>query len=123
MANILVVEDELLLRDVLFETLTGRGYSVSMAGDAEKAMSLAKEVQPDVALIDIQLPKESGLSLTIRLKELYPSLSIIIMTGFPSLDSAVNALKNGASEYIIKPFRLVELNNTIKKYLSAENAL
>ena len=117
MKKILVVDDELLLRDVLYDHLSRQGYDVILAPDAAKAYEMSVENKPQLALIDIKLPKESGIELTIKLKELYPDLIIIIMTGYPSLDTAVNAMKNGASEYIIKPFRLIELNKTIKKYI------
>ncbi|MCL2063705.1 MAG: response regulator [Candidatus Cloacimonetes bacterium] len=117
MTKILVIDDELIFRDVMYDYLTRQSYEVLLADDAAKALEVAKEVKPDLALVDIRLPKESGIDLTVKLKELYPDLIIVIMTGYPSLDTAVNALKNGASEYIIKPFRLVELNKIIEKYV------
>jgi len=116
MKKILVVDDELLLRNVLFDFLTQQQYEVLLAPDAEKAYELLRDVKPDLALVDIQMPKVNGIELTLKLKEMYPDLIIIIMTGYPSLDTAVNAMKNGASEYIIKPFRLIELKNMITKY-------
>jgi len=117
MKKILVVDDELLLRDVLYEHLTHQGYEVYLAGDAIKAFELAETYHPQLALVDIKLPKESGIELTVKLKEQYPDIFVIIMTGYPSLDTAATAMKNGASEYIIKPFRLLELNKIIKKYI------
>lgn len=115
MTKILVVDDELLLRDVLYDYLTRQGYEVVLAADAEKAIDLVEKTNPQIALIDIKLPKTSGIELTRVLKNMNSELCIIIMTGYPSLDTAVNAMNNGASEYIIKPFRLDELNRTIKK--------
>ncbi|MCK9330723.1 MAG: response regulator [Candidatus Cloacimonetes bacterium] len=121
MTKILVVDDELLLRDVLHDYLTRQGYEVVLAGDAEKALESAEKHKPNLALIDIKLPKTSGIELTKQLKSSYPDLCIIIMTGYPSLDTAVNAMQNGAEEYIIKPFRLDELNKTIKKHIVDDN--
>lgn len=118
MIKILVVDDELLLRDVLFDYLSRQGYEVILAGDAEKAVEMVEQYKPDLALVDIKLPKSSGIELTRILKNMSSELCIIIMTGYPSLDTAVNAMQNGASEYIIKPFRLDELNKTIKKYIN-----
>ena len=121
MTKILVIDDELLLRDVLHDYLTRQGYEVSLAGDAEKAIEIAEKVKPELALVEIKLPKTSGIELTQILKKMYPDLCIIIMTGYPSLDTAVNAMQNGAAEYIIKPFRLDELNKTIKKHIVVDD--
>jgi len=115
--KILVVDDELLLRDVLFDYLNRQGYEVSLAPDAEKALEMTENYVPDIALIDIKLPKTSGIELTKLLKQSYPDLPIIIMTGYPSLDTAINAMENGANEYIVKPFRLDELTRTINKHI------
>ena len=122
MTKILVVDDELLLRDVMHDYLSRQSYDVFLAADVEKALELAGQHSFQIALIDIKLPKTSGIELTSELKSKYPELSIIIMTGYPSLDTAVQAMKNGAAEYIIKPFRLDELNKIIKKYIIAENS-
>jgi len=117
MTKILVVDDELIFRDVMYDFLNRQGFEVALADDAAKGFEQAKNDKPDIALVDIRLPKESGIDLTLKLKELYPDLIIVIMTGYPSLDTAVEAIKNGASEYIIKPFRLVELKKIITKYV------
>ena len=118
MTKILVVDDELLLRDVLHDYLTRGGYEVILASDADKAIELVEHHKPQIALIDIKLPKTNGIELTKILKEKEPDLAIIIMTGYPSLDTAVNATKYGAAEYIIKPFRLDQLSGTINKLLT-----
>ncbi|MCB5249600.1 MAG: response regulator [Candidatus Cloacimonadales bacterium] len=120
--KILVVDDELLLRDVLYNFLDRLGYDVDVAPDAEKALEIAKVNKPDIALVDIKLPKASGIELTQQLKNMYKDLPIIIMTGYPSLDTAINAMENGANEYIVKPFRLDELTRTINKYLPEINS-
>ena len=116
MTKILVVDDELLLRNVLHDYLTRNNYEVFPVDDAEKAIEVAAAERPELALVDIKLPRSSGIELTKELKAVLPDLTIIIMTGYPSLETAVNAMKNGATEYIIKPFRLDELNKIIKKY-------
>ncbi|HPY96982.1 MAG TPA: response regulator [Candidatus Cloacimonadota bacterium] len=121
--RILVVDDELLLRDVLYNYLNRQGYDVIVAPDAEKGIEVARDNEPDIALVDIKLPKASGIELTLQLKTLYPDLPIIIMTGYPSLDTAVNAMDNGANEYIVKPFRLDELTKIIHKYLPDKNPM
>ena len=116
MTKILVIDDELLLRNVLHDYLTRREYEVFPVDDVDKALEVAAAEKPSIALVDIKLPKSSGIELTKELKAILPDIVIIIMTGYPSLDTAVNAMKNGATEYIIKPFRLDELDKIIKKY-------
>ena len=118
--KILVVDDELLLRDVMYDYLIRKGYDVYLASDGFKALEIAKKNKFDLALIDIKMPKMSGLELTKKLKEKYPNRNIIIMTGYPSLNTAVTAIKNGANEYIVKPFRLEELNKIIKMNINAD---
>jgi len=118
MTKILVVDDELLIRDILYESLASYGYEVISAYDAENAESLLEKHQPAVALIDINLPKTSGVDLTKRLKQLKPDLLVIIITGYPSFDTVVSSTNYGASAYIIKPFRLDDLHKTIQKLLN-----
>lgn len=122
--RILVVDDELLLRDVLYDFLTKKGYTVYSVSDGFKAVETIKEKNKvdseeriQLALIDIKMPGMSGLELTTELKKLDPNLGIIVMTGYPSIDTALTALKNGALEYIVKPFRLDELKRIIDKNL------
>ncbi|MDD3052182.1 MAG: response regulator [Candidatus Cloacimonetes bacterium] len=115
MKKILVVDDELLLRDVLYDYLSRNGYDVVLAADGYRALELIEKENIDLALIDIKMPNMSGLELTEKAKRIKPELAIIVMTGYPSLNTAVNALKCGALEYIVKPFRLDELNRIIRK--------
>lgn len=123
-ANILVVDDELLLRDVLYDFLTKKSYNVHSISNPYKAIELVKDnnkfksdTSIHLALVDVKMPEMSGLELTKELKKIDPNLGIIIMTGYPSINTALNALKNGASEYIVKPFRLDELTRIIEKNL------
>jgi len=119
MTKILVVDDELLIRDILYESLASYGYEVISAYEADSAIALLEKHQPAVALIDINLPKISGVDLTKKMKTIKPDLIVIIITGYPSFDTVVTATNYGASEYIIKPFRLDELHKTIQKLLNA----
>jgi len=119
MTKILVVDDELLIRDILYESLASYGYEVISAYEADSAIALLEKHQPAVALIDINLPKISGVDLTKKMKTIKPDLIVIIITGYPSFDTVVTATNYGAAEYIIKPFRLDELHKTIQKLLNA----
>ncbi|MCD4827956.1 MAG: response regulator [Candidatus Cloacimonetes bacterium] len=118
-ADILVVDDELLLRDVLHDYLTRQGYTVALASSGEKAIELARKQKFHLALVDIKMSGVSGLEVTVELKKQDPQLVVVIMTGYPSLNSAITAIKSGASEYIVKPFRLEELNRIIEKNLES----
>ncbi len=118
-AKLLVVDDELLLRDVLFDYLTRQGYDVLMASNGEKALEIAQNEHIHLALVDIKMPGMSGLDVTAKLKEMNPQIIVVIMTGYPSLNTAISAIKLGATEYIVKPFRLDELNRIIAKNLTS----
>ena len=116
-AELLVVDDELLLRDVLYDYLTRQGYNVTLAASGERAVELAARQKFHLALVDIKMTGMTGLEVTVELKKIDQQLIVIIMTGYPSLNSAVTAIKSGAAEYIVKPFRLEELKRIIRKNL------
>lgn len=120
-ANILVVDDELLLRDVLYDYLSRHEFEVYLASNGAKALEIAKETKIHLALVDIRMSGMDGLEVTVELKKIDPSIIIIIMTGYPSLNTAVSAIKSGASEYIVKPFRLDEMLRIVQKNLESLN--
>jgi DNA-binding NtrC family response regulator len=115
--TLLVVDDELLLRDVLHDFLSRQGYRVLLAANGPKALDCTRQEKVHLALVDIKMEGMNGLETTVELKKIDPSLIVIIMTGYPSINTAITALKSGASEYIVKPFRLDELIRIIKKNL------
>jgi DNA-binding response OmpR family regulator len=115
--TLLVIDDELLLRDVLLDYLTRQGYLVLQASNGHKAIEIARQNKIHLALVDIKMEGMSGLDVTVELKKLDPSMIVVIMTGYPSINTAITALKSGAAEYIVKPFRLDELTRIIKKNL------
>ncbi len=117
--NILVVDDELLLRDVLYDYLIRQDYQVFAASNGEKALDIIKKEDIHLALVDIKMPGMNGLEVTVQIRKVKPKVCVIIMTGYPSLNSAISAIKSGASEYIVKPFRFDELDRIIKKNLES----
>lgn len=119
--NILVVDDELLLRDVLYDFLSRQGYEVFMASNGTKALEIVRQNDIQLALVDIKMSGMNGLEVTVELKKIAPEVIVIIMTGYPSLNTAVSAIKSGATEYIVKPFRLDELSRIIKKNLESRD--
>ena len=115
--KILVVDDEHLIRWSLEQNLKKQGYEVITAGNGEDALRLAREEQPDLVLLDIQLPGISGIEVLERIKEYEEDIIVIMVTAHGGLETAVNAMRLGAYDYISKPFNLDELSMVIKKSL------
>ena len=107
--SILVVDDELLIRDLLYDFFNNQGWRIAVAENGEKALELLQVQSFDLVLSDIKMPELDGLSLTTRLRETHPDLPVILMTGFPSVESAVEALRAKAEDYVIKPFNINQL--------------
>lgn len=101
--SILIVDDEFVVRDSLSKWFAQDGYRVGTAEDANHALKLMEDGPWDVILLDIKMPGISGLELQKRLKEIDSSAAIIMVTAFASVDSAVQALKEGAFDYVTKP--------------------
>lgn len=107
--RILLVEDEAPLRETLAARLKREGYAVDTASDGEEAMFLGKEVPFDVAIIDLGLPKMTGLELIEKLRGLGQKYPILILTARASWQDKVEGLKTGADDYLVKPFHVEEL--------------
>ncbi|MDY0151029.1 MAG: response regulator [Candidatus Cloacimonas sp.] len=116
-SRILLVDDDRLLREVIGDFLSAHGLEVDLAEDATHALAKFEQGKYQLALIDLVMPGMNGLELMSRLRELDPMMFCIIMTGYPTVDSAYKSMVDGASDYIIKPFQLLELLNTIGKYV------
>ncbi|HOH60200.1 MAG TPA: response regulator, partial [Candidatus Cloacimonadota bacterium] len=115
--RILLVDDDRLLREVIGEFLNLNGYQYDMAEDAEKALEQFEPGKYDLALIDLVMPGMNGIELMQRFFELDADLFCLIMTGYPTIDSAYKSMVEGASDYIIKPFQLSELITAIRLHL------
>jgi len=115
--KILVVDDEHLIRWSLEQNLKKQGYEVIMAGTGEDALQMAREQQPDLVLLDIQLPGISGIEVLEKIKDFDEDIIVIMLTAHGGLETAVNAMRLGAYDYVSKPFNLDELTIIIKKSL------
>jgi DNA-binding NtrC family response regulator len=115
--RILIVDDELVVRDSLGKWFLTEGYEVEMVACAREALEAILKREYDLALIDIKMPGMDGMELQNRLREADPDLLVIIMTGYASVDTAVQALKRGAYDYITKPFDPDELVHLVSKAL------
>jgi DNA-binding NtrC family response regulator len=114
---ILIVEDEPALGEILQNGLSQNGYSVHLAESAEKALKLFSQGSFDLVISDIRLPDMDGLQLLDRIKSRSTSPPVILMTGFGSVQNAVEAMKKGAYDYLLKPFSLEILEEEIEAAL------
>ncbi len=114
---LLVVDDEPLIRDVLRDLFVGDGYVVHTAADVSEAEIILTREMIAVALVDLKLPDNDGIHVLDRIKQADPSVSVILMTGYPTLESVIMALQHGAFNYIVKPFRLHEIQKTVRQAL------
>ena len=114
--NILVIDDDQVLLDLFGKILKKLGFRVVLTDNGKDAVSLVRKTTPDVVLLDIKMPGMDGIAVLKEIKEQDPDIEVIIITGFASLDSAVEALRYGAFDYIQKPFnRLDQLVNAIRQ--------
>jgi len=126
--HLLVVDDEKSICDIVGQYLRMKGYVVTCAGSAEAAIEIIKQNSIDLVLSDIKMPGMSGVELLKWVREYNRSLPVVMTTGFPTLDTAIEALKLGAFDYLTKPFHLEEIAEKIKralinKQLEEENLL
>jgi DNA-binding NtrC family response regulator len=117
---ILVIDDEKTIRWSLGEALQST-YDVFDADSGEKGLRLFKEKSADLVLIDLKLPDENGITILRALKEHDPSLPVIMMTAYGEVETAVEAMKAGAYDFVLKPFALEKLKVTIGNALEARN--
>ena len=119
--KILVVDDEHLIRWSLEQNLKKQGYEVSTAGSGEDALRIIRDEQPDLVLLDIQLPGISGIDVLDKIKDHDEEIIVIMVTAQGGLETAVNAMRMGAHDYVSKPFNLDELAIIIKKALETSD--
>ena len=121
MRRILVADDEANMRWVLERALTKAGYEVETVEDGQLALDRALGERPDLVLLDLKMPKMDGLSVLHTLKERYPDLLMVMMTAHGSTSTAVEAMKAGAQDYLMKPFDIDELLITVAKAFELES--
>jgi len=117
-AKLLVVDDELIVRDSLNKWFREEGYDVSVADNAQEALAKMAAGRFDLALVDIKMPGVDGVELQKRMHEIDPDMLVIIMTGYASVETAVAALKNGAYDYVSKPFDPDDMAHTVHNALA-----
>jgi DNA-binding NtrC family response regulator len=115
--RILIVDDEEINREFLQEVLTHQGYDVKTAANGVKALELLKQEVFHAVLSDLKMPELSGVDLVRQLKEIAPSTVGIIFTGYATIETAVDAIKAGAYDYVTKPFRIEEILLVLQRAL------
>ena len=115
--SILVVDDEEVSRFVLEEALTKRGYEIAQAEDAETGLKKIKQQPFDLILLDIQLPGISGIEAISKFKEIDPSIVILMITAHSSKEMAIEAIKRGAYDYFVKPYKMEEMEIVVRRSL------
>ncbi|MCK4421204.1 sigma-54-dependent Fis family transcriptional regulator [candidate division WOR-3 bacterium] len=113
--NILVVDDEEAMRDALYEMLHRKGHNVTVARDGYRGLKLLDSKDFDIVILDLKMPGISGMEVLSEIKNKNPETIVIVITGYATVESAVNAMKLGAYDFIPKPFTPPELNAIIKR--------
>jgi DNA-binding NtrC family response regulator len=121
-AKILVIDDDESVRKVLASALEDEGYIVETAENGSEAIRKSNANFYNLALVDIRLPDMEGTKLLTEMKETIPKMVKIIVTGYPGLQNAVEAVNRGADGYIVKPFKMGDLLRTVKEHLEKQEA-
>ena len=103
---VLIVDDDAAVSYALQQGVEAAGYEVQVAADAKSAKRKIKKERPDVVITDVRMPGDSGLDLLRDLQKLYPSLPVVVMTAHGTMETAIEAVKNGAFDYLVKPLDL-----------------
>lgn len=120
--KVLVVDDEDTLRYFLRLELEGRGYNVTEANSGERALEFIKRIVFDVALLDLRMAGVDGLEVMRQLRKRSPQTAVIILTAYASLSSAIEALRHGAHDYVLKPFDTNELLASVADAIATKQA-
>ncbi len=117
-AKILVVDDEAPIRGVLEELLLSEGYTCKTAADAFEALEIFPQFRPDLMISDIRMPVMDGVQLLQKIREIDQDVSVVMITAVMEIEVAVNILKQGASDYITKPFNLHDVLDRVQSALA-----
>jgi DNA-binding NtrC family response regulator len=113
-ANVVVIDDEILIRKSLTKVLRARGYRVESAATGSAGVDLVERIRPQVAILDMRLPDTDGLTVLRRVKAAAADTQVIVITAFGDVDSAVDAMKLGAADFVRKPYELDEITLAVE---------
>ena len=114
MSSILLVEDEHLQLEMMEDYFNMEGYKTFAARSGDEALDVVMNESVDIVVSDMQMPRMNGLELVCRLNEVNPELPIILVTGYGTVETAIEAMKNGAADFLLKPVKLEKLEITVK---------
>jgi two-component system response regulator AtoC len=113
--SILIVDDEALTLRTIGRALEAEGYDVLSASNGEEALRIVTEEKPDLALLDVVLPGINGIEVLRQAKKISPPMIVVMMSAYHLVDRAVEAMKLGAYDFLIKPFHIADMVNTIQR--------
>ena len=119
MGVILIIDDDYQIRQSFEKLLTEEGHEVLTASSGETGLSILSSVIPDLVILDIRLPGMSGIETFVALRQIEPKLPVIIMTAFGTTETAIEATKLGAFDYVLKPFDIPDILKLINQALEA----
>jgi DNA-binding NtrC family response regulator len=119
-ARILIIDDDESIRKVLATILEDEGYIVETAETAKEGIEKSEKAFYNLALIDVRLPDMEGIELLSKLRNTKPKMRKIIVTGYPTLQNAVSAVNKGADAYVMKPFDVEKILQTIREQLKKQ---
>ena len=114
-ALVLIVDDDAAVSFALQQGVEAAGYLVQVAADAKAAKRKIKKERPDLVITDVQMPGDSGLDLLRELQKTYPTLPVVVMTAHGTMETAIDAVKSGAFDYLVKPLDLDKVYDVIKR--------
>lgn len=118
--TLLIADDDAVARDLLVEVLTGEGYRVRAASGGAECVRLAEAEPVDLVLVDLRMPDLDGLEVLKRLGSIQPGVPVLILTAFATIETAIEAIRAGAYDYLSKPFRLDEIKLVVRRTLEAQ---
>ena len=121
MHNVMIVDDEEDIVQLMSETLNLWGYNPVTAYDGEEALTKFSTTPVDLVITDLKLPKINGVKLLDKIKDIDSSTEVIMFTGYPEVGSAIDAMKNGAFDYLTKPVDLTELKLKVERGLEKKS--
>ncbi|MHB8481365.1 MAG: sigma-54-dependent transcriptional regulator [Nitrospiria bacterium] len=117
MHNILIIDDEKVQANIMGDILTHEGFDVTTLTDPEKALALVQKQSFDLVISDLKMPGKDGIELLKQLRKIHPDLTVVIMTAYGTIETAVKAMREGAYDYVTKPFSKDEILITVQRSL------
>jgi DNA-binding NtrC family response regulator len=119
--HVLVVDDEAVVRNGINKALLSRGMTTKLASRGNEALALLDSHAFDLVVLDIRMPDMNGVEVLKRIRSIHPETDVIMITGYPTIDTAVHCIKLGAIDYLVKPFRLDDLDAALNKMASSSS--